>query len=165
MRKIIMFVVLALSSVSYAETLSWDESQERILSEVNKGYMAKAWCLAWPYIESKDPDALAEVAGGVITRSFRPTDHPQDAFEHLRLTFILSFQALAENDPSKLEPFYLEVVRRVLDSELFRSDARKSRACLSDSEQDYASCLELAREANLLPTWEQFVSEQHERCR
>ncbi len=159
MKHFIVSSLLFFSAFSYGgEKEKWRDIQDIVLSKINSGDIQLAWCTAWPLVKSKDPDALIDITAGVMNSFIYPHNYPKDKFSHLRLSFVLSFQVLAENKESNLNSIYVGFVRHVLNSELFKSDAMQTRACLNDSKPSYSDCLDMAREARLVPSWGQFTS-------
>lgn len=159
MKNLIASSLIFFSAFSYGgEKEKWRDIQDSVLSQVNNGNTQQAWCTAWPLVKSKDPEALADITAGVMNSFIYPHNYPEDKFSHLRLSFVLSFQVLAESKESNLDLIYVDFVRHVLNSELFKSDAMQTRSCLNDSKPSYSDCLDMAREARLLPSWGQFTS-------
>ncbi len=165
MKNFIVSLLLFFSSFSYGgENEKWRDIQDSVLSEINSGDIQQAWCTAWPLVKSKDPEALIDITAGVMNSFIYPYNYPEDKLSHLRLSFVLSFRVLAESEDYNLDSEYVDFVRHVLNSELIKSDAMQTRACLNDYNPSYSDCLDIALEARLVPSWGQFTSSLDSYC-
>jgi len=168
--KIIVILLLSfLFSSSFANGLNnWKSERENISQLVDAGNKGEAWCTAWPYLQTDDPDALLDTSLAVMYGFIYPPNFSQDTLNHLRLTLTLSMQSLSEGEGLAANPddkvTLLEFVVSLLGSNIFRADAAQTLACFDNDNADFKHCIAEAEKAQLIPTWESFKGEFNEYC-
>lgn len=129
--KILVILLLSfLVSSSFANGLNnWKSERENISQLVDAGNKGEAWCTAWPYLQTNDPDALLDTSLAVMYGFIYPPNFSQDTLNHLRLTLTLSMQSLSEGEGLAANPddkvTLLEFVVSLLGSNIFRLTLRK----------------------------------------